>query len=96
MIPDTGDIEHLKFYIKQQILDLVSSILTEIEDYVSKGIPQELSSTNFLISTSLDIEKGSTSSDNLSKLKKQKQGRLSKIKGDYCLLAGSPKDAIIK
>jgi hypothetical protein len=34
--------------------------------------------------------------ESINKLKKRKLGRLSKCKGDWCLFAGSPQDAIIQ
>jgi hypothetical protein len=34
--------------------------------------------------------------DSISRLKKYKLGRIAKQKGDFCLLAGSPRDALLQ
>jgi hypothetical protein len=44
------------------------------------------------ISTPLDPH--NPSADKVNRLKKRKAGRVSKTKGDYCLLAGDPLDAL--
>jgi hypothetical protein len=37
---------------------------------------------------------GELTPDIVSKLKKRKTGRIQKLKGDWCLLAGDPEDAL--
>eukprot|EP01114_Cavostelium_apophysatum_P012728 TRINITY_DN2914_c0_g1_i2.p1 TRINITY_DN2914_c0_g1~~TRINITY_DN2914_c0_g1_i2.p1 ORF type:complete len:1117 (-),score=390.23 TRINITY_DN2914_c0_g1_i2:29-3379(-) len=91
MIPN-GDMNRLSFYIRTQIFDMTATLLKTLEDWLSgKREPKEEAAA--FISTLLDSQE--TDAEGISKLKKRKQGRLNKVKGDWCLLAGSPADAVL-
>ena len=91
MIPTTSDPQHLGFYIKTQILDLATSISKELEGWVAaQKVGNDLHNT-ILASTEAD----KTADPSGKGTKKRAQGRWIKCKADYCLLSGSPKDALI-
>eukprot|EP01119_Soliformovum_irregulare_P011952 TRINITY_DN3067_c0_g1_i1.p1 TRINITY_DN3067_c0_g1~~TRINITY_DN3067_c0_g1_i1.p1 ORF type:complete len:1111 (-),score=352.93 TRINITY_DN3067_c0_g1_i1:19-3351(-) len=89
MIPNQNA-SSLDFYIKSQVHDLIGSILKAMELWATgnKSSPEE---SGQFITTVADTD---NTADGMVRLKKRKQGRLSKCKGDWCLLAGSPVDAI--
>ncbi|KYQ93932.1 histidine kinase DhkG [Tieghemostelium lacteum] len=88
MIPNNNDKKsHLIFYLSTLLIDFSRQILKHLE----KLIQEPDSNTPTPITTILDQVK---SWDEIAKVKKRKLGRLAKLKGDYCLLAGSPLDAI--
>lgn len=85
MIPNE-EATKIQFYVKIQIMDFASSILKVLEKFVLETNHSDIS----YISTPHDSEK---TIDEITKLKKLKAARITKMKGDYCLLCGSPKDA---
>lgn len=90
MIPSTTDKMHLNFYIKTQILDFTAAILKELENWVAA---QKVGPEHNTILATTDADK---LSDPTGKgLKKRSTGRWLKCKGDYSLLSGSHKDAIV-
>eukprot|EP01117_Protostelium_nocturnum_P009475 TRINITY_DN3378_c0_g3_i2.p1 TRINITY_DN3378_c0_g3~~TRINITY_DN3378_c0_g3_i2.p1 ORF type:complete len:1080 (+),score=351.46 TRINITY_DN3378_c0_g3_i2:157-3396(+) len=88
MIPD-GNLVRLGSYVETHVHDLIMTTLTEIDNWMVRS-PQEGAA---FISTLFD---GTVSDiESINKLKKRKVGRISKCKGDWSLIAGSPKDAIV-
>eukprot|EP01133_Synstelium_polycarpum_P014594 gene14594-17255_t len=87
MIPNVGDKKHLLFYLSTLLFDFSHTLLKHFEKMVS----EHDTNTSSIISTPIEIIK---SWDEVSRAKKRRPGRLNKCKGDYCLLAGSPLDAI--
>ncbi|EGG23862.1 histidine kinase [Cavenderia fasciculata] len=92
MIPNVGDKKHLLFYLSTLLFDFSHTLLKHFEKMITEGLDNQASnSTNNIISTPLEIVK---SWDEVARAKKRRPGRISKCKGDYCLLSGSPLDAI--
>ena len=87
MVPNTSNTTQLNFYLETLLIDFVSRVVDKIENLFSS---LDTSQSPYF-STPLDPV--STGEDVL-RVKKRKFGRLNKIKGDYCLLVGSPGDAI--
>ncbi|GAM26879.1 hypothetical protein SAMD00019534_100540 [Acytostelium subglobosum LB1] len=88
MIPNAGDQKHLLFYLNTLLFDFSLTLLRHFEKMV---VEPESQTRQSYISTPLESV---ISWDEVSRAKKRKPGRLAKVKGDYCLLAGSPLDAI--
>jgi len=81
MIPDDGKLE---FYVSIWIIDFVARLLKNF-DSVFLSVEQST-----YLRTTVDAQ---DSADEIAKLKKKRKGRIQKALGDYCLLAGSPRDA---
>ena len=104
MIPNTaGNEKHLLFYLNTLLNDFAASLVHELENMVgdrfliyqnllthSKFVSEQWMQSAY-IATPFDP---SPSSDEVIRLKKRKDARVLKIKGDYCLLAGDPKNAL--
>jgi hypothetical protein len=85
MVPN-GDKRHLLFYLNTWLLDFADRLLQALE-----GLMTQQSEQSAYIATPLD---SCRNSEEIAKLKKRKAGRVAKCRGDYCLLAGSPTDAL--
>jgi len=88
MVPN-ADIAKLGNYVEVHMIDLIDHTLTEIDHWMTRS-PQE---SGAYIATPFDTIHGDAES--INKLKKRKMGRLSKCKGDWALIAGSPRDALM-
>ena len=85
MIPQAQG-TRLKFYLSTLLLDFAANLLREFNLYVFDIDQQAKIASPFdQISTT----------DDVNRLRKRRPGRIRKCVGDYCLLAGSPSDAML-
>lgn len=89
MIPKSAEPDHLIFYVRTLILDIVSSILLNFESWIFEKSQNELPVYLRLISIPNE-ERVS-----MEKSLKRQQARIEKLKGDFCLKSSSPRDAMI-
>ena len=82
MIPNDGK---LALYLSTLLIDFTKNLLDHLET-MYKTIDKAT-----LLYTPLDPK---NTLDDVTRFKKKINGRIQKTKGDYCLLAGSPKDAL--
>jgi hypothetical protein len=78
------------FYLNTLLLDFAATLLKELETMFEAEHQAPWQSA--YIATPLDPH--NPTADEVNRLKKRKAGRVSKTKGDYCLLAGDPQDAV--
>uniref|UniRef100_A0A7N0USL5 Trafficking protein particle complex II-specific subunit 120 homolog n=1 Tax=Kalanchoe fedtschenkoi TaxID=63787 RepID=A0A7N0USL5_KALFE len=83
-----ADKQTQELHLLTMMQDLAASLLMEFEKWVLKA-----ESSGTILKTPLDSQ-ASLSSEEVIKARKRKLGRAQKTIGDYCLLAGSPVDAI--
>lgn len=96
MIPN-GELNRLQFYIRTQMMDITATLVKVIEGWIdpqmtaSKESKEESAAfiSTFVLDSTVESD-----TEGVSKLKKRKNGRLAKCKGDWCLLLASPLDAI--
>ncbi|GBG63133.1 hypothetical protein CBR_g36903 [Chara braunii] len=82
-----GNRQLLEFHMQTMMQDFAASLLMAFESFVLHADPVGVTVTTPLDSQSF------LSSEEVSKAKKRRLGRVQKTIGDYCLLAGSPVDA---
>ncbi|XP_052173250.1 trafficking protein particle complex II-specific subunit 120 homolog [Diospyros lotus] len=83
-----ADRQTLEIHLLTIMQDIAASLLMEFEKWVLKA-----ESGGTILKTPLDSQ-ASLNSEEVIKAKKRRLGRAQKTIGDYCLLAGSPVDAI--
>ena len=96
MIPN-GDLNRLQFYMRTQILDIITTLVKTIEGWINpqvSGSKESKEESAAFISTFVLDSTVESDTEGVSKLKKRKNGRLAKCKGDWSLLVSSPLDAI--
>ncbi|CAM6105164.1 unnamed protein product [Calypogeia fissa] len=77
----------LEYHMQTLMQDFAASLLMAFESWVLHAEP-----VGAILRTPLDSQ-ASLNSEEVSKAKKRRLGRIQKTIGDYCLLAGSPADA---
>ncbi|XP_068653236.1 trafficking protein particle complex II-specific subunit 120 homolog isoform X2 [Aristolochia californica] len=83
-----ADRQTQEFHLHTMMQDIAASLLMEFEKWVLRA-----ESAGTILKTPLDSQ-ASLNSEEVIKAKKRRLGRAQKTIGDYCLLAGSPIDAI--
>ncbi|BFI25493.1 trafficking protein particle complex subunit 9 [Marchantia polymorpha subsp. ruderalis] len=81
------DRQMLEYHLQTLMQDFAASLLMAFESWVLHAEP-----VGAILTTPLDSQ-ASLNSEEVSKAKKRRLGRVQKTIGDYCLLAGSPVDA---
>ncbi|KAL2651263.1 hypothetical protein R1flu_019391 [Riccia fluitans] len=81
------DRQMLEYHMQTLMQDFAASLLMAFESWVLHAEP-----VGAILTTPLDSQ-ASLNSEEVSKAKKRRLGRIQKTIGDYCLLAGSPVDA---
>jgi hypothetical protein len=88
------DAAKLRFYLSTCINDITSLLIEDFEAYIRNLKP------NAPLSTPLQPNQSSSSAPNdgdaSAKVKKLRAARREKHIGDYCLLAGTPQDALLQ
>jgi len=85
LVPPADTVQKLHMYLSTLMEDFASQLVTELERWVFTLDQQAF------IASRID---GAATADEISRLKRRKVGRSSKLKGDVALLLCSPEDAL--